>query len=339
MSSALRPDALQNGPGSGSTVDSGAPGSADSSVDESIEVSREHSTNMSGNGNFAKSTVSPSTRRVVPGVAGPLTRLATSSPQLPNLEPQQHSALFYLSLIEGRCRTQAAYLLNEGRHPTDQLAEDHDDVCALARSFFAELSKELHKAGILPDDFAGQDLEDLRGKYLNTFDTALHNIATKTTRIISDPSTTGSSLIPDVFALTKHPYSAMEKIVKRNSSPGGQQALLSSLFLKESRGEQLAASIFQTQYGPKSLLGKGGFGQVFRARNLIDDREYAVKRIVIRGKKVNLAGNKGQQQALLMEARSLSKLNHQNIVRYYGAWVETCPAGTRLDGDLSAEFS
>src|SRR6266550_548286 len=105
MSSAFRPD-VQYGPDCGSAINSGATGSADSSVDESIEVSREPSTNVSENGNFGKPTVSPSTKRVVPGLAGPLTRLATSSPQLPNLEPHQHSTLFYLSLIEGRCRTQ-----------------------------------------------------------------------------------------------------------------------------------------------------------------------------------------------------------------------------------------
>lgn len=337
MSSSFQPNVPLHGAGIDSTVDSSVLDSADLSVDESIEVSGEDLPHGSQNGSYALPKVAPATGRSLSGIAGSLTRLGTSSSHLPNLEPHQHSTLFYLSLIEGRCRTQAAYLLNEGRHPTDRLSEDHAEVCALARPLFAEMSKELHKAGILPDEFAGQDLEDLRGKYLHTFDTILQNIATTAAHIIPDHSTGGSNLTSDVFALTRpSPISAMEKIVKRNNSTGGQQSLLSSLILRGSGGEQLPTSIFQTQYGPKSLLGKGGFGQVFRVRNLVDDREYAVKRIVIRCNKVNLAGNKTQQQALLMEARSLSKLNHQNIVRYYGAWVETCPAGIRLDGDTAS---
>ena len=150
--------------------------SVDSSVDETVEVSHGDLPNVFENGAYTKPTVSPMTGPSMPGIAGPLTRLAPLNSHLPNLEPHQHSTLFYLSLIEGRCRTQAAYLLNEGRHPTDHLTEDHAEVYALARPLFAEMSKELHKAGILPDEFAGQDLEDLRGKYLNTFDNALQNI-------------------------------------------------------------------------------------------------------------------------------------------------------------------
>ena len=341
MFSSFQPDPPISGPGNGSTADPSMEDSLESvessSVDESVGVSHGDLPNVFQNGAYTKSTVSPMTGPSMPGIAGPLTRLAPSSSHLPNLEPHQHSTLFYLSLIEGRCRTQAAYLLNEGRHPTDQLTEDHAEVCALARPLFAEMSKELHKAGILPGEFAGQDLEDLRGKYLNTFDSALQTIATKAAHAIPGHSTPGSNLTPDAFAIARPSLlSAMDKAVKHNSSASLQTSLLSSIILRGNGGEQLPTSIFQTQYGPKSLLGKGGFGHVFKVRNVVDDREYAVKRIVIRSKKFNLAGNKNQQQTLLMEARSLSKLNHQNIVRYYGAWVETCPAGTRFDGNASS---
>lgn len=337
MHSLFQPDATLDGSGSSPTVNSsvedvedvedGPPLSVD--VDGGTEIPHEASLGILRNGGYGKTTVAPAMEG-----AGPLTRLGGSSQQLPNLEPHQHSTLFYLSLIEGRCRSQAAFLLNKGRHPTEQLREDHPEVRALSRPLFAEMSKELHKAGILPHDFAGEDLEELRGQYLNTFDTALHTIATKATNIIPDHSTGNSSHISNAFAIARAPrVFDMEKMM-HNNLLGGPQSLLSSLILKGSGGEQLPTSIFRTQYGPKTLIGKGGFGYVFRAKNLVDDREYAIKRIVIRGKKVNLADNKDQQQALLIEARSLSKLSHQNIVRYYGAWVETCPAGTRLDVDL-----
>jgi translation initiation factor 2-alpha kinase 3 len=317
--------------------DSSVAESADSKVDESVEGFYNDESGSPEIGKYTNSKISQNTGFPRTGRVGSLARFGASSSHLPNLEAHQHSTLFSLSLIEGRCRTRATHLLNEGRHPADHLSEDHPEVYALARQLFAEMSKELHKAGILPDEFAGQDLEDLRGQYLNAFDAVLHNIAANGTNGIPDRSTSGSIHGSDVFDSGElSSPSAMEQIIKRKNLPGHQQSLLSSLMLRSSVGEPLHTSIFQTQYGTKSLLGKGGFGQVFSVKNLVDDREYAIKRIVIRGKKLNLAGNKEKQQALLMEARSLSKLNHPNIVRYYGAWVETCPAGIVMDGDTSS---
>jgi len=98
--------------------------------------------------------------------------------RLPNLQPQQHASLFYLSLIEGRCRTQAAHTVNAGRNPEDNVPEDHPEVLGLAQHLFAEMQRELVKAGMIPEEFAGPALPDLR-QYLNSFDTLLNNIATK----------------------------------------------------------------------------------------------------------------------------------------------------------------
>lgn len=336
MSSSLQPDGPQYGSGDSSKADSSFEESIESSIDENIDVSHGSLFNSSQNGAYAV-PIDRSAAQTLRGSAGLLTKLVPSGLHLPDLDTHQHSTLFYLSLVEGRCRTQAAGLLNESRHPTQQLTENHAEVGALSRSLFAEISKELHKAGIIPDDFAGQDLEQLRGRYLNTFDTALQNIAARARHSIPNHSVPGSTVHPDELALAGPGlFSDIDKMAKHDSLTGRQPSLLSSLILRGSTGDQMPNSLFQTQYGPKSLLGKGGFGHVYRVKNLVDDREYAIKRIVMRSKKSNLPANKNQHQTILTEARSLSKLNHANIVRYYGAWVETCPAGTRLDGDTSS---
>eukprot|EP00964_Phaeocystis_antarctica_P019934 scaffold11000_cov39-Phaeocystis_antarctica.AAC.1 len=57
-------------------------------------------------------------------------------------------------------------------------------------------------------------------------------------------------------------------------------------------------------------LGKGGFGQVFRARNSLDAVEYAIK-------KVRLTGSERAQERAVREATCLAKLDHPNVVRYY----------------------
>ena len=63
-------------------------------------------------------------------------------------------------------------------------------------------------------------------------------------------------------------------------------------------------------------LGKGGFGQVFKVRNRIDNRFYAIKRIALNPK--NVASNR----KTLREVTTLSRLYHERIVRYYQAWIE-----------------
>lgn len=60
-------------------------------------------------------------------------------------------------------------------------------------------------------------------------------------------------------------------------------------------------------------LGRGGFGEVVKARSRMEGIFYAVKKIKHRADKLD---------SLLSEVLSLARLNHQYIVRYYGTWVE-----------------
>ena len=121
-----------------------------------------------------------------------LTRLNNDHPLLPNIQPHQHSTLFYLSLIEGRCRTQAASVLNARRRLEERLPEHHPEVHSLAQHLFSEMTKTLHQAGVLPDEFAGQELSELRRNYLSSFDTILQGIATQKQRDFENDNTYSS---------------------------------------------------------------------------------------------------------------------------------------------------
>lgn len=57
-------------------------------------------------------------------------------------------------------------------------------------------------------------------------------------------------------------------------------------------------------------IGKGGFGDVYKVCNKLDNNMYAIKKISI------------EDNNNLNEVRNLSILNHKNIVRYYSAWIE-----------------
>jgi serine/threonine protein kinase len=72
-----------------------------------------------------------------------------------------------------------------------------------------------------------------------------------------------------------------------------------------------AHSRYLQEFEELSLVGTGAFGHVFKVRNRIDSLLYAVKKIQFR------AGSKS-----LREVKHHAKLNHDNVVRYFSAWIE-----------------
>ncbi|CCM05314.1 uncharacterized protein FIBRA_07528 [Fibroporia radiculosa] len=81
------------------------------------------------------------------------------------------------------------------------------------------------------------------------------------------------------------------------------------------------ASRWKEDWEELELLGRGAFGSVVKARNKIDSRTYAVKKVRLRATQ---SDNK-----IFREVNALSRLNHRFIVRYYTTWVETAePAST-----------
>lgn len=90
-------------------------------------------------------------------------------------------------------------------------------------------------------------------------------------------------------------------------------------------------------------LGRGGFGQVVKARNKLDGRFYAVKKIS--------QNSAAALKDTLSEIMLLSRLNHPYVVRYYTAWLEedhdtgdsdvlsTVEDGSTTDRDFGASTS
>ncbi|XP_019725702.1 eIF-2-alpha kinase GCN2 [Hippocampus comes] len=80
-------------------------------------------------------------------------------------------------------------------------------------------------------------------------------------------------------------------------------------------GIQRQFSRYLNEFEELHLLGKGAFGAVIKVQNNLDGCYYAVKRI-----QVNPASK--QFRRIKGEVTLLSRLNHENIVRYYNAWIE-----------------
>ncbi|CCE62816.1 hypothetical protein TPHA_0D01770 [Tetrapisispora phaffii CBS 4417] len=72
-------------------------------------------------------------------------------------------------------------------------------------------------------------------------------------------------------------------------------------------------SRYASDFEEIAILGQGAFGQVVKARNTLDSRYYAVKKIRHTEEKLS---------TILTEVMLLASLNHQYVVRYYAAWLE-----------------
>ena len=74
------------------------------------------------------------------------------------------------------------------------------------------------------------------------------------------------------------------------------------------------ASEYSRKFAEEGRLGRGGFGEVFRARNRTDGQLYAIKKIK--------ATSRTALDPVLSETTVLSRLNNPHVVRYFSSWVE-----------------
>ncbi|XP_055013276.1 eIF-2-alpha kinase GCN2 isoform X2 [Boleophthalmus pectinirostris] len=122
-----------------------------------------------------------------------------------------------------------------------------------------------------------------------------------------------SFLKPPSPKLSPHCQDASpEDLVDFASTVVPQSHILNAPF---SSGVQRQFSRYFNEFEELQLLGKGAFGAVIKVQNKLDGCYYAVKRI-----QVNPASK--QFRRIKGEVTLLSRLNHENIVRYYNAWIE-----------------
>ncbi|KAK5119947.1 hypothetical protein LTR85_007023 [Meristemomyces frigidus] len=128
-------------------------------------------------------------------------------------------------------------------------------------------------------------------------------------------------LLPAEFLRTdapvfEHPMTAVRK--QRHTSSAGITSPTSRRSRHNSSNVLEPMSRYASDFTELGRLGKGGFGEVVKARNKLDGGVYAVK-------KVKQAPQLLDQ--VLSEVMLLNKLNHAYIVRYFSTWVETDVSG------------
>lgn len=94
-------------------------------------------------------------------------------------------------------------------------------------------------------------------------------------------------------------------------------------------------SRLRTEFEVLMYLGKGAFGDVLKVRNILDNREYAIKRIPLPARSRQL------YKKMTREVELLSRLNHENVVRYFNSWIESCSDADikEIDELMSSDWS
>lgn len=101
-----------------------------------------------------------------------------------------------------------------------------------------------------------------------------------------------------------------------------------------------ARSRLNVEFEVLQWLGQGAYGDVLKVKNILDNRQYAIKRIPLTSRSRQI------YKKMTREVELLSRLNHENVVRYYNSWIESatekdlnCHKFESGDGDASISVS
>ncbi|KAI1449818.1 serine/threonine-protein kinase gcn2 [Annulohypoxylon stygium] len=143
---------------------------------------------------------------------------------------------------------------------------------------------------------------------------------------------------PRAFELSSSEFLATDApvIIDDTSSVFSRSQSLSSLthafpmrLRRDSTTRGPTSSRYKEDFVEEGRLGKGGFGEVVKARKKLDGQIYAIKKITQR--------SQASLTEILKEVRLLSQLSHPAVVRYYNTWLEEIPDFSDSEEDTSTE--
>ncbi|KAH7318357.1 anticodon binding domain of tRNAs-domain-containing protein [Stachybotrys elegans] len=117
-------------------------------------------------------------------------------------------------------------------------------------------------------------------------------------------------------------------LLSTSASISSMQALPARL-RRDSSSRGPLPSRYTEDFVEEGRLGKGGFGEVVKARKKLDGQIYAIKKVTQR--------SQASLTEILKEVRLLSRLTHPAVVRYYNTWVEEVPDLTDTEGETSTD--
>lgn len=131
----------------------------------------------------------------------------------------------------------------------------------------------------------------------------------------------------DCKSLKSHPFLLknydMNQVGAVTDAPEGRRRRKSSRYedqededIERTFDDYPVQSRLNTEFEVIGVVGHGAFGEVLKVKNKLDSRFYAIKRI-----RTN-PNSKQYNKQIVREIKLLSRLNHENVVRYYSTWAE-----------------
>jgi len=166
------------------------------------------------------------------------------------------------------------------------------------------------------------------------------------------------STFPCDISLGIFPKSLLDNSSSSSSSDDLSNSALIAVISVIKKGNRTSDSVlfdlksrYQNEYDEIEALGKGGFGQVYKARNRLDGQLYAIKKIKLQSKPKefsnsfdlqafenlksfdsnnttstttsNLSFLSAEDLRIVREVKTFARIsNHPNIVRYHASWIE-----------------
>ena len=235
----------------------------------------------------------------------------------PGNGPSVHRDLLLHALLEERCTNE---VVKEREANGIRRKPGHDrEIRAEARNRYQRLCAQLAPLNLvstgLEDDLHGttrqryRDGLDLLSQHDLPIPTGRSGIPGSLGRLLTDAAVSSSTLNErpnlDMAAEPESPTSVLNNVAPLH------QLLMPSQYLRD--------------FEELGVLGKGGYGIVFHVKHRLDGLTYAVKKVPIRPSVLaRIQSRKGQTALddMLTELRTLAKLDHPNVVRYFNSWIE-----------------
>ncbi|NXL36818.1 E2AK1 kinase, partial [Glaucidium brasilianum] len=112
-------------------------------------------------------------------------------------------------------------------------------------------------------------------------------------------------------AITELMKAANQQILNGEIDNGESHAIGEKEVLFEAQ-----TSRYLNEFDEVAILGKGGYGKVYKVRNKLDGQFYAIKKINIK------KATRRDCMKVLREVKVLAGMQHPNIVGYHTAWME-----------------
>ncbi|KAJ5239246.1 hypothetical protein N7468_003865 [Penicillium chermesinum] len=279
---------------------------------------------------------------------------------------ERHANVMTAALLEFYCQSRAADILNARKGSNRSYTRHSPEAKQLGKELYKYKSRFLSSHGILPGGIEQEELGSTRQTYRDNLDllgiSALEHMnlneppvrtpiedgqrkalvpmsransglgfTETTTQFWQEESNMPLPPVGNVDDLSSIP------IGPRNS-PSASRPLFGSspasmpLFNNPSIPQFNSMSRYAVEFEELKILGRGSFGSVYHAKNHIDGQEYAVKKIPLSQRRLEQLqfGGENQLETIMKEIRTLARLEHTNIVRYYGAWVEQAHVSTNV---------